>query len=67
MVAGLIYPLPVVCEAICAGVEFLVGSNFKLTGDIRYVFLNYNFKEFPGSSDMNSNFYVLTVGFLYSL
>jgi opacity protein-like surface antigen len=49
------------------GVELPVGSSFKLTGDIRYVFLNYKFKQFPGSSDMKSNFTVVTVGFLYNL
>jgi opacity protein-like surface antigen len=49
------------------GVELPVGSNFKLTGDIRYVFLNYDFKEIPGSGDLKSNFYVITVGFLFGL
>ena len=49
------------------GMELPVGSNFKLTGDIRYVFLNYDFKEIPGSSELNSNFYVLTVGLLFDL
>ena len=49
------------------GVEFPVGSSFKLTGDIRYVFLNYDFKEIPGTGDLKSNFYVITVGFLYGL
>ena len=49
------------------GVELPVGSNFKLTGDIRYVFLNYDFKEIPGAGDLNSNFFVITVGFLFGL
>jgi opacity protein-like surface antigen len=49
------------------GVELPVGSNFKLTGDIRYVFLNYDFKEIPGRGDLKSNFYVITVGFLFGL
>jgi opacity protein-like surface antigen len=49
------------------GVELPVGSNFKLTADIRYVFLNYDFKEIPGSEDLNSNFTVVTVGFLFGL
>ena len=49
------------------GVELPLGTNFKLTGDLRYVFLNYDFKEIPGSGDMNSNFYVITVGFLFGL
>jgi opacity protein-like surface antigen len=49
------------------GVELPIGSSFKLTGDIRYVFLNYKFKQFPGSNDMKSNFTVITAGFLYNL
>jgi len=49
------------------GVELPVGSNFKLTADIRYVFLNYDFNEIPGSSHLDSNFYVLTAGFLFGL
>ena len=49
------------------GVELPVGSNFKLTGDIRYVFLNYDFKQIPGSGDLKSNFYIITVGFLIGL
>lgn len=49
------------------GVELPVGSNFKLTGDIRYVFLNYDFKDIPGIGVLNSNFYVITVGFLFDL
>lgn len=49
------------------GAELPVGSNFKLTGDIRYVFLDYDFKEIPGTGVLNSNFYVITVGFLFDL
>jgi len=49
------------------GVELPVGPRFKLTADIRYVFLDYDFKEIPGSGDLNSNFYVITAGFLFGL
>jgi opacity protein-like surface antigen len=49
------------------GVELPIGSSFKLTGDIRYVFLNYDFKEIPGSTNLDSNFYVVTVGLLFNL
>jgi opacity protein-like surface antigen len=49
------------------GVELPVGSSFKLTGDVRYVFLNYNFKQIPGTGSMKSNFYVITAGFLFVL
>jgi opacity protein-like surface antigen len=49
------------------GVELPVSSSFLLTGDIRYVFLDYDFEEIPGSADLNSNFYVVTVGLLFKL
>jgi opacity protein-like surface antigen len=49
------------------GVELPVGSTIKLTGDIRYVFLNYDFKEIPGTSGLKSNFAVITVGLLFGL
>jgi opacity protein-like surface antigen len=48
------------------GVELPLGS-LKLTGDIRYVFLNYDFKQIPGSGDMKSNFTVVTVGLLFGM
>jgi hypothetical protein len=49
------------------GVELPVGTRFKLTGDVRYVFLSYNFKEIPGTGSMKSNFYIGTIGLLYNL
>lgn len=49
------------------GVELPVGPKLKLTADIRYVFLNYDFKKVPGRDDLNSNFYVVTVGLLFGL
>ena len=49
------------------GVELPVGPNIKLTGDIRYVFLNYDFKQIPGSGNLKSNFTVITVGLLFGL
>lgn len=48
------------------GVELPMGP-VKLTGDVRYVFLNYDFKGIPGGMKMKSNFYVITVGFLFKL
>jgi opacity protein-like surface antigen len=48
------------------GVELPLGS-VKLTGDVRYVFLNYNFKGVPGGSKLKSNFTVITVGLLFGL
>ncbi len=49
------------------GVELPVGSVVRLVGDIRYVFLNYDFKNLPGSNGINSNFYVATAGLLFNL
>jgi len=49
------------------GVELPLGSVGKLVGDIRFVFLNYNFKSFPGSNGVDSNFYVITAGILFGL
>ncbi|MDW7681070.1 MAG: outer membrane beta-barrel protein [bacterium] len=49
------------------GAELPIGTNFKLTADIRYVFLNYDFEEIPGSGDLESNFYVITAGLLFGL
>jgi hypothetical protein len=49
------------------GIEFPIGTSAKLVGDIRYVFLNYHFKQFPGSSGLNANFYVITIGLLFGL
>ena len=46
------------------GVEVPVEA-VKLTGDVRYVFLDYDFEEFPGSENAESNFYVITAGVLF--
>lgn len=50
-----------------AGVELPVGTNVKFTGDIRYVFLNYDFDTIPGSDEVDSDFYMITVGLLFGL
>jgi opacity protein-like surface antigen len=50
-----------------AGLEIPVGKNSKLIADIRYVFLNYNFGKVPGSSDLSSNFFIITTGYLFEL
>jgi len=49
------------------GLELPVLPSVKLVGDLRYVFLNYNFKSFPGSNGTNSNFYVMSVSLLFGL
>lgn len=52
---------------IGAGVEIpLIGTGTTLTGDIRYVFLDYDLKNFPGG-DVSSNFYAITVSLLMGL
>jgi opacity protein-like surface antigen len=50
-----------------AGVDIPIGDKSSIIADIRYVFLNYNFEDFPGSNDLNSNFFVITAGFLFGL
>lgn len=50
-----------------AGLELPLGPTVKVTGDIRYVFLNYKFDTIPGRGDLKSDFYVVTVGFLFKL
>lgn len=50
-----------------AGAELPVGRHAKVFGDVRYVFLNYDFKQFPGSPGTNSNFYVINLGLLFGL
>jgi opacity protein-like surface antigen len=49
------------------GVELPVGPNAKLTADIRYVFLDYEFEELPGEGEQKANFYAITVGLLFGL
>jgi len=48
-----------------AGVELPLGDALRLAGDIRYVFLDYEFEDLPGSDEAESNFYVLTVTLLF--
>lgn len=49
------------------GVELPVGKNSKFTGDIKYVFIDYDFNSIPGIGDKNSDFYVVSFGFLFGL
>jgi len=48
------------------GLELPSGTNI-FTADVRYVFLNYDFTAVPGSSAISANFYVLTLGYSFSL
>ena len=49
------------------GLEIPLGPVGKLVGDIRYVFLNYNFKTFPGSNGVSNNFVMIAIGLLFGL
>lgn len=49
------------------GVELPLGSAATVVGDVRYVFLNYDFQNLPGSSGVKSDFYVIDVGLLFAL
>lgn len=47
------------------GVEIPLGTSMRLAGDIRYVFLDYDFEDMPGSDDVESNFFVITATLLF--
>jgi opacity protein-like surface antigen len=48
------------------GLELPLGRA-SFVADIRYVFLNYNWKTLPGTEGTNSNFYTITAGLLFGL
>lgn len=47
------------------GVELPLGTVASLTGDIRYVFIDYDFADVDELADTDSDFYVITVGLLF--
>ncbi|MGE5399562.1 MAG: outer membrane beta-barrel protein [Ignavibacteriales bacterium] len=52
------------------GLELPLGKSAWLTGDIRYVFLNYDFGQLAtqaSTGDLSSNFFVITVGLLFGI
>lgn len=51
---------------IGAGLELPLGG-MKLTGDIRYVFLNYDLDDLPDIGETDSDFVAVTVGLLWNL
>jgi hypothetical protein len=49
------------------GIDVPIGNFGKIVGDLRYVFLNYDFEEFPGSENSNADYIVFMIGFLFKL
>ena len=49
------------------GLELPLGPSMTLAGDVRYVFLDYKFKEVPGAGDKKNDFYVIAVSLLFGL
>jgi opacity protein-like surface antigen len=54
---------------LVAGVELPATSHFKLYGDIRWVFLDYKFKNLPNAvlNGAKANFYSINVGLLFRI
>ncbi|MFH1195266.1 MAG: outer membrane beta-barrel protein [bacterium] len=50
-----------------AGAELPLGNAALLSGDIRYVFLQYQFDSLKQSVDLSSDFFVITVGLYFKL
>jgi len=47
------------------GLEVPLGERIRLAGDLRYVFIDYDFEGVPGiDEDIDSNFYMATAGLL---
>jgi len=49
------------------GLEIPFGKRARLYGDVRWVYLNYDFKSFPGSEGTESDFYMINAGVLFIL
>ena len=47
------------------GLEIPFGKRARLYGDVRWVYLDYDFKSFPGSEGTESDFYMITAGVLF--
>ena len=48
-----------------AGVDIPLGEKAFLTSDFRYTFINYDFKDVPGSSEINSDFFIIKAGLMF--
>lgn len=49
------------------GVELPVSDQVSLMGDVRYVFLDYDFETAPVIGDVDADFYAIMFGLLFSL
>ncbi len=49
------------------GLELPLGGAAVLAGDLRYVFIDYDFEAIPGSDEIDSDFYMATAGLLFRL
>jgi opacity protein-like surface antigen len=49
------------------GLELPFSSTSKITGDIRYVFIDYDIEELVEFNGVQNNFYVITVGLLIGI
>ncbi|RPH37358.1 hypothetical protein EHM92_02890 [bacterium] len=68
-----VYPVGIASETTTnfgwhfgGGLELPLGRA-SFVADIRYIFLNYDFKTLPGTAGTNSNFYTITAGLLFGL
>jgi opacity protein-like surface antigen len=52
-----------------AGVELPLSEMVKLTGDIKYVFLDYDLEDFGdvSANELNANFYIINIGLAFGL
>ena len=49
------------------GLEIPISPSVDLTGDLRYVFLDYEFEQAPTSDEISSDFYMISAGLLFHL
>jgi len=49
-----------------AGIDYPLTPRLRLTGDVRYVFLNYDIDKIPETS-LDNNYYIVSVGLLFNL
>jgi len=55
---------------LAAGAELPLGQSARLAGDVRYVFLDQEFKDLPRvftDDDVNADFYAITLALLFQL